>query len=57
MHILDWGPPSDRPICTEEHMTDVIDWLLTSGEPWTRYRTYLDLAERPADDPDVQAAQ
>lgn len=38
-------------------MTDVIDWLLTSGEPWTRYRTYLDLAERPADDPDVQAAK
>lgn len=29
---------------------DVIDWLLTSGEPWTRYRTLIDLLDRPADD-------
>lgn len=34
-----------------------IQWLLNSGEPWTRYRTYLDLLDRPAADPDVQVAR
>ena len=38
-------------------MTDVIDWLLTSDEPWTRYRTLLDLLGHPEDDPDVRAAR
>ncbi len=32
-------------------------WLLNSGEPWTRYRTLLDLQSRPEDDPAVQAAR
>jgi len=38
-------------------VTDVIDWLLTSEEPWTRYRTLVDLAGHPEDDPDVRAVR
>jgi len=37
--------------------TSVIEWLLQSGEPWTRYRTLVDLLGRPQDDADVQAAR
>jgi hypothetical protein len=37
--------------------TDSIQWLLDSGEPWTRYRTLVDLLERPEDDPEVQSAR
>ncbi len=33
---------------------DVMQWLITSDEPWTRYRTLLDLLERSQDDPEVQ---
>ncbi len=36
---------------------DPIAWLLESGEPWTRYRTLVDLLDRPEDDADVQAAR
>ncbi len=32
-------------------------WLLESGEPWTRYRTLLDLQNIPEDDPVVRAAR
>jgi hypothetical protein len=32
-------------------------WLLESDEPWTRYRTLVDLLERPEDAPEVQAAR
>ena len=35
----------------------LIEWLLQSDEPWTRYRTLLDLLGRPEDDPEVQAAR
>jgi hypothetical protein len=38
-------------------MTDVIQWLLESGEPWTRYRTLVDLLDRPEDEPEVQAVR
>ncbi|TEU19516.1 MAG: hypothetical protein E3J21_03500 [Anaerolineales bacterium] len=38
-------------------MTDPIQWLLESDEPWTRYRTLVDLLDRPEDDPEVQAAR
>ncbi|RPI58695.1 MAG: hypothetical protein EHM56_01095 [Chloroflexi bacterium] len=38
-------------------MSAVTDWLLESGEPWTRYRTLVDLLGRPQDDPQVQAAR
>jgi hypothetical protein len=38
-------------------MTDNIQWLLDSGEPWTRYRTLVDLLDRPEDDSEVQAAR
>jgi len=38
-------------------MTDPIQWLLESNEPWTRYRTLVDLLERPQDAPEVQAAR
>ncbi|MGD2105862.1 MAG: hypothetical protein PVJ55_12200 [Anaerolineae bacterium] len=38
-------------------MTDVVQWLLASEEPWTRYRTSLDLLDRPEDDPEVRAAR
>ena len=37
--------------------TDLTQWLLESDEPWTRYRTLLDLLDRPEDDPEVQAAR
>jgi hypothetical protein len=37
--------------------TDLTQWLLESDEPWTRYRTLVDLLDRPADDLEVQAAR
>ncbi len=37
--------------------TDLIQWLLESDEPWTRYRTLADLLDRPEDDPEVQTAR
>ena len=37
--------------------TDVTHWLLGSDEPWTRYRTLLDLLGCPEDDPDVASAR
>jgi hypothetical protein len=36
---------------------DQIQWLLGSDEPWTRYRTLVDLLDQPEDDPEVQAAR
>ena len=36
---------------------DLIQWLLESDEPWTRYRTLVDLLDRPEDDPEVQTAR
>jgi hypothetical protein len=36
---------------------DVIQWLLESDEPWTRYRTLVDLLGRAENDPEVQAAR
>jgi hypothetical protein len=36
---------------------DLMQWLLQSDEPWTRYRTLVDLLDRPEDDPEVQAAR
>jgi len=36
---------------------DVTEWLLQADEPWTRYRTLVDLMERPEDDPAVQHAR
>jgi hypothetical protein len=35
----------------------LIQWLLKSDEPWTRYRTLVDLLDRPEDDAEVQAAR
>jgi len=37
--------------------TTVIEWLLQADEPWTRYRTLVDLVDRPEDDPKVQSAR
>jgi hypothetical protein len=37
--------------------TDLTQWLLESDEPWTHYRTLLDLLDRAEDDPEVQAAR
>jgi hypothetical protein len=31
----------------------IIDWLLTSEEPWTRYRTFIDLLDQPEDAQEV----
>ncbi len=39
------------------HRTDPIHWLLDSDEPWTRYRTRLDLLDQPPDDPAVRSAR
>ena len=36
---------------------DPTDWLLASEEPWTRYRTMVDLLDLPKDDPQVQSAR
>jgi hypothetical protein len=35
----------------------VLEWLLDPGEPIVRWWTLRDLLDRPADDPDVQAAR
>jgi hypothetical protein len=35
----------------------LIQWLLDSDEPWTRYRTLVDLLDRPEDDAEVQATR
>ena len=37
--------------------TDVTRWLLESDEPWTRYRTLVDLLDKPEDDPEVREAR
>ena len=37
--------------------SDIIQWLLDSNEPWTRYRTMTDLMDRPPDDPDVKLSR
>ena len=37
--------------------TELVKWLLESDEPWTRYRTLLDLLDRPEGDADVQATR
>ena len=36
---------------------ELIRWLLSSDEPWTRYHTLVDLLDRPEDDAEVQAAR
>jgi hypothetical protein len=36
-------------------MDRVIEWLLASDEPWTRYRTLVDLVRQPENDPEVRA--
>ena len=41
----------------QSRLKEVLDWLLASSEPWTRYRTLLDLLERPEEDPDVHQAR
>jgi hypothetical protein len=36
---------------------DTVQWLLGSSEPWTRYRTLINLLDRPEDGADVRAAR
>ncbi len=36
---------------------DLTQWLLESDEPWTRYRTLVELLDRPENDPEVLAAR
>ena len=38
-------------------MTEASQWLLESDEPWTRYRTLVDLLDREEEAPEVQAAR
>jgi len=38
-------------------VTEPVPWLLESDEPWTRYRTLIDLLDQPEDDPEVRAAR
>jgi hypothetical protein len=38
-------------------MTTVVQWLLDSDEPWTRYRALTDLLDQSEDDADVQAGR
>jgi hypothetical protein len=37
--------------------TDLTRWLLDCDEPWTHYRTLVDLLDRPEDDAEVQTAR
>ncbi|MCL5985526.1 MAG: hypothetical protein M1371_03065 [Actinobacteria bacterium] len=37
-------------------MNDLINWLL-EGSPWIRYRTLIDMLNKPEDDPDVLEAR
>jgi hypothetical protein len=37
--------------------TQLMEWLLVSDEPWTQYRTFVDLLERPEADPEVRTAR
>jgi hypothetical protein len=38
-------------------LDEILEWLLGSGEPWTRYRTLVDLLDRPEHDPQVVEAR
>ena len=57
------GDGSDlRPLCGAKtagtvSTVETYEWLLDSDEPWTRYRTLLDLGDRRPDDPDCVAAR
>jgi hypothetical protein len=42
---------------SEQTRTMLVGWLLASEEPWTRYRTLVDLLGRPEDDPLVSEAR
>jgi len=49
---------TDTVAPTSEQARDlVVGWLLESEEPWTRYRTLVDLLDRPEDDPRVLEAR
>lgn len=37
--------------------SDLLEWLLQSDEPWTQYRTRIDILEQPPDHPEVQVAR
>lgn len=37
--------------------SELVQWLLESDEPWTWYRTLVDLLDRPEGDAEVQAAR
>ena len=37
--------------------SEIVNWLLESNEPWTRYRTLVDLLDIPPEDAEVQAAR
>jgi hypothetical protein len=41
----------------DESVISETQWLLTSEEPWTRYRAWVDLLERSAADVEVRAAR
>ena len=45
------------PIDISQGNTEQISWLLEADEPWTRYRTLVDLLEQPEGDAKVQAAR
>jgi hypothetical protein len=38
-------------------MPETMQWLLESDEPWTRYRSLVDLLDQPEGDAEVQAAR
>ena len=44
-------------IASKQALATVIAWLRESEEPWTRYRTLVDLLDRPEDDPLVLDAR
>ncbi len=36
---------------------ELLEWLLASDEPWTRFRTLADILDRPEGDPETEAAR
>jgi hypothetical protein len=52
-----WSLSSTGSGAGQVYMSDVVEWLLDSDEPWTRYRVLVDLLDRPEDDDEVQAAR
>jgi hypothetical protein len=57
LYILDVRHQGKEVDAMAVETPETLRWLLESDEPWTRYRTLVDLLDRSEDDPEVQAAR